>query len=134
MTYTPHQGELVATHWGTYRAECKNGRLISLQPFEADEDPSPIANGLIDTLDDRCRIGSPMVRRSFLKSGIHADRSRRGAESFVSVPWKDALDLTAQVLRRTRDQYGNEAVYAGSYGWASAGRFHHPKGRGHLPR
>jgi biotin/methionine sulfoxide reductase len=43
----------------------------------------------------------------------------------VAVPWDRALDLVAAELDRVRTRHGNEAIYAGSYGWASAGRFHH---------
>src|SRR5690606_28941710 len=35
------------------------------------------------------------------------------------------LDLAAAEIDRVRRTYGNEAIFAGSYGWASAGRFHH---------
>src|SRR5581483_9352967 len=38
-----------------------------------------------------------------------------------------ALDLVAGELRRVIGEHGNEAIYAGTYGWASAGRFHHAK-------
>src|SRR6185369_11560628 len=51
---------------------------------------------------------------------------------FVAVPWDTALDLVANELRRVKTQHGNEAIYAGSYGWASAGRFHHAQS--HLRR
>ena len=37
----------------------------------------------------------------------------------------DANDLLARELRRIYDRYGGESVYGGSYGWSSAGRFHH---------
>ncbi len=37
--------------------------------------------------------------------------------------WDEALDLVAAELRRVKDTYGNEAIYASS-GWASAGVFH----------
>ena len=30
-----------------------------------------------------------------------------------------------------QEDYGNEAIYAGSYGWASAGRFHHAQSQLH---
>ena len=34
-------------------------------------------------------------------------------------------------LQRVIDADGNEAIYAGSYGWASAGRFHHAQSQIH---
>jgi biotin/methionine sulfoxide reductase len=37
----------------------------------------------------------------------------------------------AAELDRVRAAYGNSAIYAGSYGWASAGRFHHAQSQIH---
>ena len=38
--------------------------------------------------------------------------------------WDEALERLAAELRRVLAEHGNEAIYAGSYGWGSAGRFH----------
>ncbi len=116
------QRPLVAAHWGTYRAEMKDGRVVALKPFEDDPDPSPIGEAMLETLNDPCRIGQPMVRQGFLDGG---NRDRRGNDSFVAVTWDKALDLVARELEKVRRVHGNEAIFAGSYGWASAGRFHH---------
>lgn len=113
----------VAAHWGAYRAEMADGHVRALLPFEDDPDPSPIGQAMVETLDDPCRIAQPMVRRGFLEG--NADRSLRGRDSFVPVEWDEALDLAASELLRVRRDHSNEAIYAGSYGWASAGRFHH---------
>lgn len=40
-------------------------------------------------------------------------------------PWDEALDLFAPEIDRVRRDHGNDAIFAGSYGWTSAGRFHH---------
>src|SRR5262249_59989772 len=50
---------------------------------------------------------------------------RSGAEAFVEMSWDQALDLVAGELGRVKGDFGNEAIFDGSYGWASAGRFHH---------
>ena len=113
----------VVAHWGTYRADMADGRVRALLPYEDDPDPSPIGQAMVETLDDPCRIGQPMVRRGFLDG--NTDRSLRGRDSFVAVEWDAALDLAARELTRVRRNHSNEAIYAGSYGWASAGRFHH---------
>ena len=39
--------------------------------------------------------------------------------------------ISADELRRIVDTHGNEAIYGGSYGWASAGRFHHAQSQVH---
>ena len=116
---------LTCNHWGTYRVECENGRVIALHDFEMDEDPSPIGRGIVGVLDGPTRITMPMVRRSWLESGPGARTEARGSEPFVQVSWKDAEALVAKELGRIRSEFGNSAIYAGSYGWASAGRFHH---------
>nr|WP_272214368.1 molybdopterin-dependent oxidoreductase [Marinicella sp. W31]MDC2879969.1 molybdopterin-dependent oxidoreductase [Marinicella sp. W31] len=43
----------------------------------------------------------------------------------VEVSWGEALDHCAAELSRVREKHGNGAIFAGSYGWSSAGRFHH---------
>ena len=62
----------------------RDGKLTALHGFEDDGDPSSIANGMVDTLDDRCRIPQPMVRNGWLEQGVRSDRSRRGAELFAA--------------------------------------------------
>jgi biotin/methionine sulfoxide reductase len=47
------------------------------------------------------------------------------------VGWDEALDLVAGELRRVRDSVGNSGIFGGSYGWASAGRFHHAQSQPH---
>ena len=125
MIAKAHELPLTVTHWGAYRAVVRDGKLTALHGFEEDTDPSPIADGMVDTLDDPCRIPQPMVRRGWLEHGAGSDRSKRGAEPFVAVSWDEASRLVARELRRVMDEHGNRAIFAGSYGWASAGRFHH---------
>ena len=71
-----------------------------------------------------------MVRAGWLDRGPGPD-DRRGAEPFVPVSWATATDLLARELRRVYGEAGGEAVYGGSYGWASAGRFHHAQSQLH---
>lgn len=116
---------LTSSHWGTYRVEMEAGRPVALKSFEVDPDPSPIGAAMLDTLAGPCRISQPMVRRGFLEKASDSDRAMRGREEFVPIGWDEALNMAAVELDRVRDNFGNSAIYAGSYGWASAGRFHH---------
>ncbi len=116
---------LTSSHWGTYRVETVNGAVKALHPFEHDADPSPIGPGIVDVIDGPTRITDPMVRKSWLEHGPGAAPELRGREPFVAVDWDTANRLVAAEIDRVRTDYGNESIYAGSYGWASAGRFHH---------
>ena len=112
------------THWGPYDAEVRDGAVTKLTPIAADTDPSPIGAGMPQALKDQVRIAQPMVRLGWLENGPRKHDNRRGAEPFVPVSWERALDLVAGEVRRVRDNFGPSAIYAGSYGWASAGKFH----------
>ncbi|MFK7835996.1 MAG: molybdopterin guanine dinucleotide-containing S/N-oxide reductase [Sulfitobacter sp.] len=116
---------LTATHWGAYRAVVEDGKLSQMRAFEEDPDPSDIGQGIIDALDAPSRITAPMVRESWLRDGPGANPHLRGNEPFVEVSWDRIEALVAQEITRVRHDHGSNAIYAGSYGWASAGRFHH---------
>ncbi len=116
---------LTSSHWGTYRVTENATGSLCLRGFEEDPNPSPIGQAMVETRDGPGRIAGPMVRRGFLENGAGADSGLRGQEPFVEVTWDVALDLAARELNRVRDDFGNDSIYAGSYGWASAGRFHH---------
>lgn len=130
MLTTPEH-PVVATHWGTYRARMAQGRVVALDPHEIDGDPSPIAESMIGALDDPLRIAQPMVRADWLARGYRATGTGRGREEFVPVTWEVAQNLVANELSRVIDSHGNSAIYGGSYGWASAGRFHHAQSQIH---
>lgn len=85
--------------------------------------PSAIGAGwLCGAFDPGVRVRQPSIRKGWLD---RRDRNRRGEDPFVEVSWDTAFDLVAEELKRVRGAYGNKAIFAGSYGWASAGRFHH---------
>ncbi|MFK7880891.1 molybdopterin guanine dinucleotide-containing S/N-oxide reductase [Roseobacter sp.] len=120
---------LTSAHWGTYHVDVKEGRVTGLRTFDQDSDPSPIGHGISDVLDGPTRITAPMIRKSWLEGGPGTAGHLRGDEGFVEVSWSEANRLVADELKRVIDAHGNSAIYAGSYGWASAGRFHHAQGQ-----
>ena len=112
-------------HWGTFEPVVEDGQVTGVRPFARDPDPSPIIHSIADGLNHRIRVMQPAVRRGWLEDGPGGRRDKRGGEQFVPVTWDKAIGLVGGELKRVIGAYGNAAIYAGSYGWASAGRFHH---------
>jgi biotin/methionine sulfoxide reductase len=101
------------------------GEVVALHPAAEDTDPSPIGLGMPRAQNHEGRILRPAVRRGWLEG---RGGEARGQEAFVEVGWDEALDLAAGELARVKAEHGNASIYGGSYGWGSAGRFHHPQG------
>ena len=125
MSGTRNQTTRTSLHWGAYDVEVEDDRIVGAQPWAADPDPSPIGQSIPTAVHHKSRVTQPMVRRRWLESKRPDGRQGRGTEPFVPVSWEYALDLVAGELQRVRTTYGNKAIYGGSYGWSSAGRFHH---------
>lgn len=120
-----------ATHWGNYDVRVEAGRVVALDPEPGDPEPSLIGQGVPAALRDEVRILRPAVREGWLRHGARYARNNRGFEPFVEVSWDKAIELASGELRRVKEQYGNSAIYGGSYGWSSAGRFHHAQSQVH---
>ncbi|TFV55633.1 molybdopterin oxidoreductase [Mycobacterium sp. PS03-16] len=118
------------THWGGFRADLADGDIAAVSPLPGDTDPSPLLANLPGSVRHRSRITGPAVRRGWLEDGP-GPTSRRGSDDFVRVTWDELTELLATELRRVVDTHGNGAVYGGSYGWSSAGRFHHAQSQVH---
>ena len=101
------------------------GAVVALHPAAEDADPSPIGLGMPRAQNHEGRILRPAVRRGWLEG---EGGKARGQDAFVEVGWDVALDLAARELARVKQEHGNASIYGGSYGWGSAGRFHHPQG------
>lgn len=124
----------IVTHWGIYYGRYEGDRLVALDPIEGDGEPSPIGSGMVGARTAEARIPRPAVRAgtlAALQAGRVPDGAGRGAEPFTYLPWDEALDIAAQELDRVRWSHGNEAIFGGSYGWSSAGRFHHAQSQIH---
>jgi biotin/methionine sulfoxide reductase len=117
-------------HWGAFEAEVADGALAAIRPFARDPDPSPILENIPGSLRHPTRVARPMIRSGWLDRGPGATETR-GAEPFVPVSWDTLVDVLAGELRRVYRGHGGEAVFAGSYGWASAGRFHQAQSQLH---
>jgi biotin/methionine sulfoxide reductase len=115
------------SHWGIYEIDVIDGRIHDVRPSPHDPDPTPMHRALPDIVDHQSRVRFPAVRESYLKNGVRGKRASRGAEPFVRVTWDRAIDLVGAELERVKREHGNEAIFAGSYGWASSGRLNHPR-------
>ena len=118
IEFRPH-----SAHWGAFSAGWQGDRLV-VRPHPGDPDPSPTLQNFPDALRHRARVARPMVRRGWLERGPGPD-DRRGRDGFVPMAWDRVLDLLAAELKRVTAAHGPRAVFGGSYGWSSAGRFHH---------
>lgn len=118
-----------SSHWGAFAARHADG-VTEIEPFAADPDPSPLLRNLPAALSSSCRMRRPAVRAGWLARGPGAD-DRRGRDAYVEVSWDEALGLVAGELRRVYGGFGPSAVFGGSYGWSSAGRFHHAQSQIH---
>ena len=125
--------ELHATsfHWGVGWARTENGVVQDIIAYASDPEPSPIMDGVADSATSSMRVTRPSVRTGFLKNDGGAGR---GVDQYVELDWDEALDLAASHLERIRTNHGNQAIFGGSYGWSSAGRFHHAQSQVHPPR
>ncbi len=117
------------THWGAFEAVSDGQRLTEVRPWRGDPEPMPLIGNVASAQHHPTRITAPYVRKGWLDHGPGAPG--RGDEPFVPVPWDTAQDLLAEELRRVYRDHGAQAVYGGSYGWASAGRFHHAQSQVH---
>jgi biotin/methionine sulfoxide reductase len=118
-----------SSHWGAFRAGFAGNRLV-VQPHPGDPDPNGILQNFPEALRHPARIARPMVRRGWLTDGPGAD-DRRGRDEYVALPWDELLDRLGAELARIRDTAGPDGVFGGSYGWSSAGRFHHAQSQVH---
>jgi biotin/methionine sulfoxide reductase len=66
-----------------------------------------------------------------LNGGQKASAGSRGNDRFIELPWDEAFAIVANELQRVIDNHGNDSIFGGSYGWGSAGRFHHAQSQIH---
>ncbi len=128
MDGSDRQTRVTTSHWGAFEVVTEGGRIVETRPFAQDPSPSAIPAILPAAVHHESRVARPAIRRAWLDS---RDRKGRGDGDYVTPPWDEALDIAAQEIDRIRKTHGNGAIYGGSYGWASAGRFHHAQSQVH---
>ncbi len=119
------------SHWGAYTLLVDDGRIVGVEPFAGDPEPSPIIDSVPAWAEPRRRVLRPMARAGWLDAmrakrvPTQAERALRGVDRFVPIEWDEALALVAGEIGRVARAHGNRSIFAGSYGWTSCGRFHH---------
>jgi biotin/methionine sulfoxide reductase len=132
MGVMPREVE-TSSHWGTYLVDIDDdGHVIGTRPHTDDPDAAPAIANVSDAQHARARVARPTLRRRWLEKGPGSDDHRGSPDDeYVEVDWPTAFDLLAEELDRVRTTFGNKAIFGGSYGWASAGRFHHAQSQLH---
>ncbi|KAA1176572.1 molybdopterin-dependent oxidoreductase [Rhizobium tropici] len=118
-----------SSHWGAFSGRYENGKL-EIRPHPGDPHPSPLLGNLPAIADSPARVRRPAIRRGWLE-GTPGHAAKRGADDYLEVSWPEAEKLVAKELQRVYGEYGPRAVFGGSYGWSSAGRFHHAQSQIH---
>lgn len=120
--------KVTTSHWGAFEVDVEGDRIVGTRPFAHDPNPHSIPDVVPAAVHHRSRVARPSIRKGWLE---RRDRRGRGSDDFVELPWNEALDIAAEEIGRIRTEHGNEAIYGGSYGWSSAGRFHHAQSQVH---
>ena len=71
---------------------CVRGRSQRMQIFSAD------------------RLKYPMKRKNWAPGG--GKKELRGKDEWVRISWDEALDIVASEIKRIKDKYGNQSIYA----------------------
>ncbi len=114
-----------ASHWGYFDAVVEQGRVTGVLPFAADPFPGSLIEAVPDVVHAPSRIDRPYIRQGWLQGRRRG--TLRGGDAFVPVSWDRVTRLLAEESARVRAEHGPTAIYGGSYGWSSAGRYHHAK-------
>ncbi|WP_238367267.1 molybdopterin-dependent oxidoreductase [Mesobacterium pallidum] len=125
---SPRLTRVTTSHWGAFEVETTGDRITGVRPFAHDPAPTAIPQAIPAAVHHRNRVARPSIRRGWLdgKGG-----KGRGSDDFVELPWDEALDIAATDIARIKRDHGNGAIFGGSYGWSSAGRFHHAQSQVH---
>lgn len=120
------QAQVSLCHWGAFQADVRGGRLVGATPWGDAGGDARMIGALPELLYSDKRVLRPHVRRGWRGGGARSGTGR-GVDGYAPVSWEQALSLVAAEIDRVRGAYGHSALFAGSYGWSSAGRFHHAR-------
>jgi biotin/methionine sulfoxide reductase len=119
-----------SSHWGAFEAIVEGDTVVGVEAHAGDRHPSPLLANIPGSTNHKARVTQPFVRRGWLENGP-GPTSRLGRDEMVPVGWDEAIALVAAEMQRVIETHGNRSIYGGSYGWSSAGRFHHAQSQLH---
>jgi hypothetical protein len=111
---------LTGSHWGTFRARARNGRVVEIVPFERDPSPTPMLAGLGESYDHPTRVRRPAVTISF---STGSELVRSDAVKALAVSTEHRLPAFPDVP--TFKQLGYKDMVSGSW-FALSGPAHLP--------
>lgn len=112
-----------AAHWGGLKVTVEKGRIVKSENIFKNYMSNSLQTTVEDLVYAEDRIKYPMVRKSYLKDPNNSKPELRGSEEWVRVSWDEAIKLAADQMKSTRKTLGPSGIFAGSYGWKSAGNF-----------
>jgi len=83
--------KMSGAHWGAFRANVQGDKLVEVQPFEFDQFPTDILQGVPGIIYSPSRVRYPMVRVDWYKNRHKSDTTQRGDNRFVRVGWDAAF-------------------------------------------
>lgn len=116
-----------AAHWGGLSVTIENGKVVSSTSLLKNYQYNSLQSTVEDLVYAADRIQYPMVRKSYLENPDSPKPERRGADEWVRVSWEKAIKLAADQMKKTRETKGASGIFAGCYGWKSAGNFHNAR-------
>ncbi len=119
-----------SSHWGAFTGQWVKDKLVVTPASQRSRSESASSTIFPKRLRHQARVAQPMVRRGWLERGPGKD-ARRGRDEFVPMEWERGA-RSARRRTRARARHARPgAIFGGSYGWASAGRFHHAQSQMH---
>ena len=89
---TRAQTRVTTSHWGAFEITAEDGRITKTAPFAHDPMPPAIADIIPAAVHHTARITQPHIRKGWRDKDAG---TQRGADTYIPVPWDDALDLAA---------------------------------------
>ena len=111
---TVHQTKVTSSHWGAFKVTTDGERIVSVSEFKEDPNPSAISSALPEAVHHHTRVARPSIRRGWLEGGSDRARQNRGNDTFVELPWNEALDIASAEIDRVQKTHGNTSIFGGS--------------------